>query len=150
VLSVRASPPRRDLSSAVSRRFHTSKYQVSVYADRIRREAIPALCHGQGSVETTLSRSARPDDQYEDAACHVWRINGQQIRTSRAQLAAYAILLARTAGGRRHKGMTHFLLPMDSPGITIRPLAHRNEVFLDEVFMPDELVGTGGRRRPAG
>ena len=75
-----------------------------------------------------------------------WLINGQKIWSSRAQLAAHAILLARTGGGPRHKGITYFLLPMDSPGITVRPLAHMlgeaefNEVFLDDVFIPDELV----------
>jgi alkylation response protein AidB-like acyl-CoA dehydrogenase len=75
-----------------------------------------------------------------------WRIQGQKIWTSRAQLAAHAILLARTGGGPRHKGITYFLLPMDSPGITVRPLAHMlgeaefNEVFLDDVFVPDDLV----------
>ena len=75
-----------------------------------------------------------------------WRIQGQKIWTSRAHLAAHAILLARTGGGPRHKGITYFLLPMDSPGVTVRPLAHMlgeaefNEVFLDDVFVPDELV----------
>jgi alkylation response protein AidB-like acyl-CoA dehydrogenase len=75
-----------------------------------------------------------------------WRIQGQKIWTSRAQLAAHAILLARTGGGPRHKGITYFLLPMDSEGVTVRPLAHMlgeaefNEVFLDDVFVPDELV----------
>lgn len=75
-----------------------------------------------------------------------WRIQGQKIWTSRAQLAAHAILLARTGGGPRHKGITFFLLPMDSPGVTVRPLAHMlgeaefNEVFLDDVFVPDDLV----------
>ncbi|MCU1657067.1 MAG: Isovaleryl-CoA dehydrogenase, partial [Pseudonocardiales bacterium] len=75
-----------------------------------------------------------------------WRIQGQKIWTSRAHLASYAILLARTGGGPRHKGITYFLLPMDSDGVTVRPLAHLlgeaefNEVFLDDVFVPDELV----------
>ncbi|MFF3380434.1 acyl-CoA dehydrogenase family protein [Streptomyces sp. NPDC002680] len=75
-----------------------------------------------------------------------WKIQGQKIWTSRAQLAAHAILLARTGGGPRHKGITYFLLPMDSPGVTVRPLAHMlgeaefNEVFLDDVFVPDDLV----------
>jgi alkylation response protein AidB-like acyl-CoA dehydrogenase len=75
-----------------------------------------------------------------------WRIAGQKIWTSRAHLATYAILLARTGGGPRHKGITYFLLPMDSAGVTVRPLAHMlgeaefNEVFLDGVFVPDELV----------
>jgi len=75
-----------------------------------------------------------------------WNIQGQKIWTSRAQLAAHAILLARTGGGPRHKGITYFLLPMDSPGVTVRPLAHMlgeaefNEVFLDDVFVPDDLM----------
>lgn len=75
-----------------------------------------------------------------------WRITGQKIWTSRAQLAANAILLARTGGGERHKGITYFLLPMDSEGVTVRPLAHMlgeaefNEVFLDDVFLPDGAV----------
>ena len=74
-----------------------------------------------------------------------WRIQGQKVWTSRAHLAGHAILLART-GGARHKGITYFLVPMDSPGITVRPLAHMlgeaefNEVFLDGVFIPDNLV----------
>ena len=72
-----------------------------------------------------------------------WRIQGQKIWTSRAQLAAHAILLARTGGGPRHHGITYFLLAMDSPGVEVRPLAHMlgeaefNEVFLDDVLIPD-------------
>ena len=75
-----------------------------------------------------------------------WRVQGQKIWTSRAQLAGHAILLARTGGGPRHKGITYFLLPMDSEGVTVRPLAHMlgeaefNEVFLDDVFVPDDAV----------
>jgi len=75
-----------------------------------------------------------------------YRISGQKIWTSRAQIAAHAILLARTGGGERHRGITFFLLPMDSEGVTIRPLRHMlgeaefNEVFLDDVFIPDEMV----------
>jgi alkylation response protein AidB-like acyl-CoA dehydrogenase len=74
-----------------------------------------------------------------------WRITGQKVWTSRAQVAAYGLLLARTGGGARHKGITYFLLPMDSEGVTIRPLRHMlgeaefNEVFLDDVHVPDDL-----------
>lgn len=77
-----------------------------------------------------------------------WQITGQKIWTSRAQLAAYAILLARTGGGPRHRGITYFLLDMKSPGVRVRPLAHMlgeaefNEVFLDDVFIADaDVVG---------
>lgn len=73
-------------------------------------------------------------------------VTGQKIWTSRAHLADHAILLARTGGGPRHKGITYFLIPMAVPGVTVRPLAHMlgeaefNEVFLDEVFIPDDMV----------
>jgi alkylation response protein AidB-like acyl-CoA dehydrogenase len=77
-----------------------------------------------------------------------WRITGQKIWSSRAHLATNAILLARTGGPDRprHKGISYFLLPMASEGVTVRPLRHMlgeaefNEVFLDDVFVPDELV----------
>jgi alkylation response protein AidB-like acyl-CoA dehydrogenase len=74
-----------------------------------------------------------------------WRISGQKVWTSRAQVAAYGMLLARTGGGPRHRGITYFLLPMDTPGVTIRPLRHMlgeaefNEVFLDDVVVDDAL-----------
>lgn len=77
-----------------------------------------------------------------------WRITGQKIWTSRAQLASYAILLARTGGGPRHRGITYFLLDMSAAGVQVRPLEHMlgeaefNEVFLDDVFIADaDVVG---------
>jgi alkylation response protein AidB-like acyl-CoA dehydrogenase len=74
-----------------------------------------------------------------------WRISGQKVWTSRAQIADYGMLLART-GGPRHGGITYFVLPMDHDGVTVRPLRHIlgeaefNEVFLDGAYVPDELV----------
>jgi alkylation response protein AidB-like acyl-CoA dehydrogenase len=77
-----------------------------------------------------------------------WRISGQKVWTSRAQIADYGMLLARTggAGEGRHRGITYFILPMDQAGVTVRPLRHMlgeaefNEVFLDGAYVPDELV----------
>ena len=67
-----------------------------------------------------------------------------------AQIADWAILLARTSGtGKgpdRHRGITYFLLDMKTPGVDVRPLreltghAMFNEVFLDDVFVPDDCV----------
>jgi alkylation response protein AidB-like acyl-CoA dehydrogenase len=92
------------------------------------------------------TKATRVDPSTGSGQAAGWRITGQKIWTSRAQVAAHAILLARTGGGERHHGITYFLLPMDADGITVRPLAHLlgeaefNEVFLDDVFVPDDAV----------
>jgi acyl-CoA dehydrogenase len=77
-----------------------------------------------------------------------WRVDGQKVWSSGAHLANVGELLARTSPdpAARSRGLTMFLLDMDSPGVTVRPLrqmtgtAHFCEVFLDDVFMPDDAV----------
>jgi hypothetical protein len=76
-----------------------------------------------------------------------WRLTGQKVWTSLAREADWAICLARSdPAGPRHRGLTFFLVDMHSDGIEIRPLreitgrAVFNEVFLDEVFVPDDCV----------
>jgi len=85
-----------------------------------------------GSDLAALSTRATPDGDG-------WRITGQKIWTSYAGMAQWCVLAARVGEGQRHEGITMFLVPMDAPGITVRPIKsmlgphHLNEVFFDDV-----------------
>jgi alkylation response protein AidB-like acyl-CoA dehydrogenase len=83
-------------------------------------------------------------------------LNGQKVWTSNAQFADVGLALMRTDPDvPKHQGITAFLVPMDTPGVDVRPLrqmtggASFNEVFLNDVTLPDELrlgaVGAGWR-----
>ncbi|HWA89347.1 MAG TPA: acyl-CoA dehydrogenase family protein [Rhizomicrobium sp.] len=81
-----------------------------------------------------------------------WKVSGQKIWTSSAQHADWMIALVRTGeGAERHSGLSQVLIDMKSAGVTVKPIAnltgesHFNEVFLDEVFVPDTmLIGAEG------
>lgn len=90
---------------------------------------------GSGSDLASLSTQAiREGDEYV--------INGQKIWTTLAHEARWMFLLARTDPSSRYAGISCLLLPMDTPGITIRPIpsllgGHSfNEVFFDDVRIP--------------
>ena len=81
-----------------------------------------------------------------------WRLSGQKVWTTNAQLASFGLLLARTDPDvPKHNGLTMFIVPMDAEGVTVRGLrqisgeAHFNEVFFDDVTLaPDSVVGPVG------
>ncbi len=76
-----------------------------------------------------------------------WRITGQKIWTTAAQFSQWGALLARTdPDAPKHNGISYFLLDMSSPGVEVKPLreltgnALFNTVFIDDVFVPDEML----------
>jgi len=82
-----------------------------------------------------------------------WRVNGTKLWTSGAHRAHVMIALVRTAPIQddRHAGLTQFLVDLDTPGITIRPIkdlsgnAHFNEVVFEDMLVPDsQRVGEVG------
>lgn len=74
-----------------------------------------------------------------------WLLNGSKIWSSGAHRSDWGFLLARSnIDAPKHQGITVFMLKLDTPGITIRPLRHItgdhefNQLFFDDVYMPDE------------
>ena len=82
-----------------------------------------------------------------------WVINGRKLWTSGAHRAHYMIALVRTGdkSDNRHGGMSQFLVDMQTPGLTVRPILNQlgehdfNEVTFDDVLVPrDHLIGAEG------
>ena len=82
-----------------------------------------------------------------------WVLNGRKVWTSGAHRAQYMIALVRTSGttADRHQGLSQLLVPMDTPGITVRPILNQlgehdfNEVTFDDAEVPhDHLIGSEG------
>ncbi|MDP1805420.1 MAG: acyl-CoA dehydrogenase family protein, partial [Acidimicrobiales bacterium] len=122
--------------------------QVDRYAMPILRGEVTACLGmsepGAGSDLAALSTRAVLDGDS-------WVINGQKVWTSGANYADFCFLFCRTDPDvPKHKGISIVLVPMDTPGITVRPLPEivhpehpdLNEVFLDDVRVPSSnLVG---------
>lgn len=98
-----------------------------------------------GSDLAAVRTRARPDGP-------AWVVNGQKVWSTYAHLADWGYLIARTGTMQeRHRGLTIFLLPMDSRGIRVRPIRSIagdfdfNEVFLEDVRLgPEQVLGEPG------
>ena len=126
-------------------------------SDRQKREWLPRIQTGEmtfaiGYTEPNAgtdlaslqTRAVRDGDE--------WVINGQKIYTSAAHHASHLFMAARTdVEAPKHRGISVFVFPMDTPGITVRPLwtfggGRTNETFYEDVRIPaDSLVGEENR-----
>lgn len=127
--------------------------------DAMRKELVPPFLRGDkiccqlfsepsaGSDLAALgTRAVRHGDE--------WVINGQKVWSSGAQFSEWGELICRSDPDQpKHAGMTAFMIPMDWPGVEVRPLRQMsggtsfNEVFFDDVRLPDSYrigdVGAG-------
>jgi len=99
-------------------------------------------------LASVRTRAVRDDDH--------WVLNGHKVWTSGARVADWGVAVCRTdPAARKHAGITVFLVPMDAPGVSVRPIrqmtggASFNEVYLDDVVVSDANrlgpVGEGWR-----
>ena len=95
---------------------------------------------GAGSDLANVSTTAELDGDQ-------WVINGQKVWTSMAHLSQWCFVVARTEkGSKRHAGLSYLLVPLDQPGVEVRPIvqltgtADFNEVFFDDARTDADLV----------
>ncbi len=100
-----------------------------------------------GSDAASMRLKAEPAEQDGKTG---WVLNGQKTWTTSAHFAEWYWLGTRTDPDQKHRGITLMLVPLDHPGITINAIQtmggvpmgdeRTNEVFIDNVFVPDDYV----------
>lgn len=153
------SPVRRRIFELEIGRAHTPWYHwgtTSVVARLVERFGAPDLVSKvlpgvlSGEIRLCLGYT-EPDGGSDVATCKTravrdgsaWIINGSKMFTSNAQHAKYVFLLTNTdPQGPKHKNLTMFLVPLDSPGIEIQPIRtldgdRTNIVFYSDVRVDD-------------
>ena len=121
------------------------------YAEEsIRRDILPRIAAGECYFCIGMSEPDSGSDLFSlrsraERVGDGWRLNGRKVWTSNAHRSHYMIALMRTAAptekDRRH-GLSQFLVPMDTPGITVNPIVNMtgrhdfNEVVFDDAVIP--------------
>ena len=118
-----------------------------------KQRFLPAIARGEcyfalGMSEPNAGSDLAAVKTRAERVPNGWRVTGQKVWTSWAHKAHAFFVLCRTEpdAGNRHEGLSQLIVELDAPGVTVRPIRfmnghhHFNEVFLDNVFVPDDLV----------
>jgi alkylation response protein AidB-like acyl-CoA dehydrogenase len=122
--------------------------------EEMKRTLLPRIAAGECFVALGLSEpesgsdlaSVRPRAHRVEGG---WKITGTKLWSSGAQICQYMTVLARTSerdDKNRHDGLSQFLVPLDSPGVTVRGIRdmsgveHFNESHFEQVFVPEDAV----------
>jgi len=117
----------------------TEEQRLDVIPRALRGEIL--ICLGYSEPESGSDAAAAATRAVRDG--DEWVIDGQKMFTTLAHEADYVFLLTRTnPDAPKHKGLTMFLVPMDTPGIEIQPVhtlggERTNITFYDSVRVPD-------------
>jgi acyl-CoA dehydrogenase len=119
-----------------------------------RQRYLPAIANGECYFAIGMSEPESGSDLASVKTRGVrtdggWELTGTKVWTSGAHHSHAFVVLARTSEldvTKRHEGLSQFVVPLDSPGLDIRPIKlltgahHFNEVALSKVFVPDDMV----------
>ena len=132
----------------------------------LQEEIVPLIASGEAVFCLGMSEPEAGSDLASVRTTAVpvdgggWRVNGHKIWTTQAHHATHAYLLARTEStertGRKHEGLTEFVVDMDADGVSVTPILdlsgehHFNEVRFEDVLVPAHRVigevGNGWRQ----
>jgi 3-oxocholest-4-en-26-oyl-CoA dehydrogenase alpha subunit len=119
-------------------------------SEKLKKEFLPKILRNE--VEFAVGYS-EPNAGSDAASMQLratrdgdgWRLNGQKTWTTSAHFAEWYWLGARTDPDSKHQGITLFLVELDQPGITVKPIwtmgdERTNEVYLEDVWVSDDYV----------
>lgn len=117
-------------------------------SDELKQEVLPRFAAGDATISLGYTEPSNGSDVFAaktraERDGDGWVINGQKMFTSGSEHASHVFLLTRTdKDAPKHKGLTMFLVPLDSPGVEIQPVytfmdERTNATFYADVRVPD-------------